>query len=175
MNIDRLYEIIRDCAVQCRTGPAVTVDGEEATEAQKQQINEGTMESGVIEFFSMPHISEVQKQRPDMKLVDMVFLDIAVDPAKAEKHRAELVSILNQYPEMDRLKSGPSYMELGAVFGDQGFAMMVMAVGSVLGLWGIISGKLTGMSDEDARDAAGIGFLLVSGYDPNGRPKAEVA
>lgn len=164
MDTDRLYELIRDCAVQCRTGPAVTVDGEEATEQQRSEINEGTLAGGIIEFFAMPHVSEVQKQRPDLKIVDMVFIDVAVDPVKAEKHRDEIVRILNDYPEMERLKGGPSYMEIGAVLGDQGFALAVMAVGSVLGLWDIISGKTIGASPQETKDMAGVGFLLISGY-----------
>jgi hypothetical protein len=172
MNTERLYELIRDCSVQCRTGPAVTVNGEEATDEQKQALNDGDFKSlggGVVEMFAMPHVSEVQKGRPDMTSVDMVFIDIAVDETKAKKHRDEIVSILNEYPDMERLKGGPSYIELGATVGDQGLALQLMAVGSVLGLWDIISGKTMGMTDEQARDAAGVGFLLISGYSPNGK------
>jgi hypothetical protein len=169
MKIERLYELVRDCSVECRTGPAVVVNGEPASEQEIEQIsNTGEVPPGVTEFYSMPHVSEVQKERPDLVIVDMVFIDVAVDKAKAEAHRAEFVEILNTYPDIERLRSGPTYMELGAEFGDQGFALRIMAIGSVLGFWEIISGKALGMGTEEAVSMAGVGFLLISGYNPDG-------
>lgn len=172
MNIERLYELVRDCSVECRTGPAVVVNGEQASEQDIDMLNAGEVPTGVTEFYSMPHVSTVQKERPDLVLVDMIFIDVGVDKARAEAHRAEFVEILNSYPELERLKGGPSYLELGAVFGDQGFALRIMAIGSVLGFWDIISAKTLGRSDDEAREMAGVGFLMVSGYTPEALPKS---
>jgi hypothetical protein len=171
MNIERLYELVRDCSVECRTGPAVVVNGEPASEQEIEQIsNTGEVPPGVTEFYSMPHVSEVQKERPDLVIVDMIFIDVGVDKARAEAHRNEFVDILNSYPNMERLRGGPSYIELGGEFGDQGFALRIMAIGSVLGFWEIISGKSMGANDEESRTMAGIGFLMISGYNPDGVP-----
>lgn len=98
------------------------------------------------------------------EMVDLEFLVIGVDRAAAERLRAELISILNTYPRPDRLASGPSYIEVGGEIGDQGAAFQLFALGKVLGLWGVITPATFGMKGEEAKRAAGAGYIMISGY-----------
>lgn len=180
MNTQRLVEILSDCSLQCRTGPQYVLNGEEATEQQAADLldpgvataqGREPVRGGVLEIFDMPHVSDVQKARSDVKIVDMIFVDVAVDTAKAESRRSELVEVLSEYPEMDRLTQGPSYIEIGADIGDQGLALQLMAVGSVLGFWQVMSGLTLGMDRDMARQMAGVGLLNITGYNPEGKAK----
>lgn len=144
MNTNRLYEILSKCTCQLRKG---------------EEVVEHTEPSGlrVKEIFAMPHESEA---RPEIEKIDMVFLTVGVGKAEAEKHRAELLTILKDYP---RLKDGPSYIEVGAEIGDQGAAFQLFALGKVLGFWDIITPKTFGMEGPEAMEAAGRGYIMVSG------------
>lgn len=106
------------------------------------------------------HESEIGNMTP----VDMVFVTIGVDTAKAEKHRAELVEILGTYPDPERLAGGPSYIEVGGVIGDQGAAFCLFALGQTLGLWEIITPATFGLTGDEARQAAGSGFIVITGF-----------
>lgn len=159
MNLDSLYAILADTTVQLRKG-----DVYEGTPELVEQAKAGTEElkgGGVLEVYAMPHVDEV---KPEIEKVDMEFLVIGVDKAKAETHRAELVELLNTYPRPDRLAAGPSYIEVGAEIGDQGAAFQLFALGKVLGLWDVITPALFGMTGEQARQAAGAGYIMMSGY-----------
>jgi hypothetical protein len=144
MNTKRLYEILSDCTVQLRKG---------------EEVTDTTLDSGlwVREIYAMPHESEAL---PTVEKVDMVFLTIGVDKAEAEKHRAELHAILSEYP---RFKDGPSYIEVGAEIGDQGAAFQLFAVGKVLGFWDVVTPMMLGFKGDEARDMAGLGYIMVTG------------
>lgn len=143
MNTSRLYEILQATTVQLRKGEVVEKDGNVTT------IN------------AMPHVDEA---KPEVERVDMEFLVIGVDKTAAEVHRDELVSILNTYPEPERLAGGPSYIEVGAVIGDQGAAFQLFALGKALGLWDVITPAKLGMTGDMARQMAGQGYIMMSGY-----------
>lgn len=152
MNLNRLYEILSDTTAQLRKGEVVTTD------------RSGPVEVTTID--AMPHESEAPTT---IEKVDMEFLVIGVDKAKAEQHRAELVEILKTYPQPDRLAAGPSYIEVGAEVGDQGAAFQLFALGKVLGLWGVITPASMGFTGAEARRMAGSGFVMITGFNPEGR------
>jgi hypothetical protein len=102
---------------------------------------------------------------PDLEKVDFEFLWIGVNRAKVEAYRQELIQLLNTYPRPDRLAGGPSYIEVGAELGDQGAAFQLFALGKVLGLWSIITPTSLGMSGLEAKEMAGQGFIMISGYN----------
>ena len=95
---------------------------------------------------------------------------VAIDQAKAEQHREELVELLEQWPTeawgqpTSPLSTGPSYIAAGAVLGDQTLAFIMFAVGKVLGLWGVITPKTLGLTGTEAGQAAGNGFVMMGPY-----------
>jgi hypothetical protein len=117
----------------------------------------------VTEIFAMPSVEEAPAH---LERVDVVFMVIGVDKAKAETHRAELAAILAEYPVPGRLENGPSYIEIGGVIGDQGAAFQLFAIGKVLGFWNILTPEAIGASGDEAVKLAGAGFIMISGYAP---------
>jgi hypothetical protein len=148
MNTGKLYRLLAETTVQLRKGDEV------------ETSHVGPVE--VVEVFAMPSVSEA---KPELEKVDLEFLVIGVDRAEAEKHRAEFIELLDTYPEPERLQGGPSYIEVGAAIGDQGAAFQLFALGKVLGLWDIITPKTLGFTGQQARDLAGSGFIMITGYD----------
>lgn len=147
MNITRLYEILGDCTMQLRKGDVV------------EKRSEGPVD--VTEVYAMPHVDEASSE---VEKIDLELLVIGVDRGAAAAHRDELVAILNDYPNPERLAGGPSYIEVGAEIGDQGAAFQLFALGKVLGLWDVITPGSLGITGEQARHMAGSGFIMMSGY-----------
>jgi hypothetical protein len=143
MNLEKLYEILRETTGQLRKGEVVEQKGI------------------ATHIYAMPHESEA---KPEIEKVDCCFLVIGVDKQKAEQHREELIEILNTYPDLNRLSQGPSYIEVGGVIGDQGAAFQLFALGKVLGLWQLITPELFGFTGEKALQMAGSGMVMISGY-----------
>lgn len=147
MNLDRLYKILNGTTVQLRKGEIVT-------EEEKLGLRVTTIDM-------MPRESEAHD---GIEKVDLEFLMIGVDKAKAEQNKAELISILKTYPQPDRLAGGPSYIEVGAEIGDQGAAFQLFALGKVLGLWDVITPARMGFTGAEARQMAGSGFVMMTGF-----------
>lgn len=146
MNLKLLHEILSHTTVQLRKGDVVR-------EEQAGPIN-------VVTIDAMPHVDDAL---PSLELVDMELLTVGVDKEEATKRRAELISILDDYPP-ERLAGGPSYIDVGAEIGDQGAAFQLFALGKVLGLWEVITPKTLGINGEKASELAGLGFIMISGY-----------
>lgn len=148
MNVERLWALLNECCVQLRKGAEVEVKG------------------GAVHMYAMPHESEVDEGEGDIwRKVDVHFVQIGVRRDKAEAHREELRSLLSEYPEPERLKSGPSYIEVGAVIGDQGMALKLFALGEVLGFWKVITPGTLRLTGVQADEAAGAGFVMISGFN----------
>lgn len=144
MDLDRLYQILRDTTVQLRKG----------AEVEEREV------SGVkvIEVYDMPHESKV----PDgIVKVDCHFIVVGVDKAKAQSHREELLKILKSYP---RLTDGPSYIEVGGEIGDQGAAFQLFALGEVLGFWNVMTPAKLRTRGPAADEMAGQGFVMIDGF-----------
>lgn len=147
MNTQRLHEILRLTTIQLRK------EKEMVTTEQVGSLNVTTINA-------MPHEDEVTKYEK----VDLEFLVIGVDHNLATKYKDELIKILKKYPEPKRLAAGPSYIEVGAIIGDQGAAFQLFALGKVLGLWEVITPATLGFSGKEATDLAGKGFIMISGF-----------
>lgn len=63
----------------------------------------------------------------------------------------------------DRLKQGPSYIELGGWLGDQTLAFRFMALGQLHGLWEIVTPERMGIPEPAASQLAGSGFIMITG------------
>jgi len=156
MNLDRLYEILRATTVQLRKG----------AEIEHERV--GSVD--VTHVWAMPHETEA---RPHVEKVDCELLVIGVDRARAEPLKAELQTILDDYPAPERLAGGPSYIEVGAEIGDQGAAFQLFALGQVLGFWKVITPSTLGMTGAEAKALAGQGFVMISGYRSSVRENAQ--
>ena len=146
MNLERLYEILSETTNQYRKGPEVTKEITENLE--------------VTHVFAMPPVDEAPET--DV-MVDVHFMQIAVNKEKAEKVRDELNEILDTYPDSDRLAGGPSYIEVGGVLGSQTGAFQLFALGEALGLWDVITPAKLGIEGEMADQLAGGGMVMISG------------
>lgn len=164
MNLPRLYQILGETTVQLRKGEVIHGD-KPLVDAINAGVEHDKLPGGVVTFDLMPHESAAA---PNIEKVDVEFMVVGVDRAAAERHKDELVSILKEYPEPERLARGPSYIEVGAVIGDQGAAFQLFAVGKVLGLWRVITPSMMGFTGAEAERMAGMGFVMVSGFSSAG-------
>lgn len=162
MDLEKLYEILAETTCQLRKG-----DVFEGTPALVEAAKAGTLGEanvgGVLEIFDMPSVDEAPA---DIEMVDVEFMKIGVDKAKAEARKADLIDILHAYPEPERLARGPSYIEVGAEIGDQGATFQLFALGKVLGFWSVITPVTFGITGALARELAGGGLVMISGWRP---------
>jgi hypothetical protein len=165
MDTRRLYEILRETTVELRKGKVF--EGSPSLVEQAERGDEELTGGGVLEVYMMPHVDE---SPADLEKVDVEFEIIGVNKALAEKRRDELVKILNTYPHPDRLADGPSYIEVGGEIGSQSGAFQLFALGKVLGFWDLITPSKMGFSGPEAREMAGSGFIMITGYRPGASP-----
>jgi hypothetical protein len=104
--------------------------------------------------------------RMETAVVGVHFFYVIVLMEKARSLREELVQLLLDYPQPDRLRGGPSYIELGGVVGDQGVALRLCALGEVLGFWKVMTPESMGFSGEEAQSLAGKGMVMITGFRP---------
>lgn len=147
MNLDKLHEILSLTTVQLRKGAEITE-------------RDTTSGLHVTEVYAMPHESEVSS----VEKVDLEFLVVGVNKAAAELHKAELIELLKDYPDPEQLAGGPSYIAVGAEIGDQGAAFCLFALGKMLGLWDVITPATMGFSGQQAKDMAGAGYIMITGF-----------
>lgn len=130
---------------------------------QLRKGSEVETKNGATHVFAMPHVDEAG----DLKQVDLHFIVIGVRQwLMTDENRSAFVRLCDSYPEPERFAGGPSYIELGGVFGDQGVALMFMATGEAFGLWKVITPKSLGIAGAEADQLAGSGMVLMSGYRP---------
>ena len=147
MNLKKLGDIINETTQEFRVGPTVT--------------HRRGKEISVTEVYAMPHESEAG---PELEMHDTHFIKVGVNKGRAQELRRELVSVLEEYPQADRLAQGPSYIEVGGVLGSQDHALRLFALGESLGLWEVITPQKMGITGADANDLAGRGFVMISGF-----------
>lgn len=93
--------------------------------------------------------------------VDVHFFWVS---AKNNPTKEELLGLLQaEYPNMERLRAGPSYIEIGGEIGDQGLALQLIGLGKLVGLWNAITPALLGCTPEQASEMAGRGFVMAGG------------
>ncbi len=94
--------------------------------------------------------------------VDVYFFWVS---AKNGPTKETLLALLeSEYPDLDRLRAGPSYIELDAAIGDQQLALRLIGLGKLVGLWDAITPAILGCDAEQAGIMAGSGFVMAGGF-----------
>lgn len=163
MDLNALHNILRNTCQQLRKGEVFEGDKGMVEWAKRADADEAAP-GGVLEVYAMPHAAD--PAFTGYEQVDLHFVRVAVDRKAAEAERENLITLLRQWPEPERLAGGPSYIEVGATIGDQGSAFELFALGKVLGIWDVITPELLGATGEDARQMAGSGFIMCTGFRP---------
>lgn len=103
-------------------------------------------------------VSNPEENQPNVHTVDMVFFEVAKrDGADVDEFR---VLVEAEFPRW--LDGGEhNYIEMGADIGDQGIAMMTMALGGLLGIWKVLTPALLGLPKELQLQMAGMGMLSI--------------
>lgn len=69
--------------------------------------------------------------------------------------------------DSERLKQGPSYIELGAWLGSQTVALLLMGLGAHFDFWEVVTPAALGITGGTAQEMMGQGFVMVA-------PKSEL-
>jgi len=102
--------------------------------------------------------------------VDVHFFWVS---AIGEPSRTDLFRLLEaHYPDLNRLRGGPSYIEMGGALGDQGIALRLIGLGHLVGLWAVVTPKTLGMTGAQADGLAGQGFVMAGGFLPGGEDQS---
>ncbi len=167
VNTERLRQILRETTTQLRKGEVI-----EGTPALAAALKTGDgiedLPSGSVHIYGMPHVREIENE--GIEKVDCHFIVIGVNKAKAESHRAEVVTLLGQWPTESwgqptrQLTEELNYIEVGSVLGDQGAALCLFALGQTLRLWKVLTPKVVlGVTGPTADMLAGRGYITISG------------
>lgn len=162
MNLDKLYEIIRETTAQFRKGEEF--QGSPAMVAwAKRNDPEEEAPGGVLEIYDMPPVTAIAPDA-DVFTVDCHFIVVAVHKKLAEEKKAALIELLEAPELKEAMAKGPSYIEIGGIIGDQGAAFQLFALGKVLGLWNVITPAFFGAEGDQADQMAGMGYIMMSPY-----------
>jgi hypothetical protein len=83
-----------------------------------------------------------EQHQPEGHTVDMIFFKVAANPKADKEVLRELVqkNPKGSHCDIDLFDGKEhSYMEIGGWIGDQGLALMLMGLGSILGLWELMT------------------------------------
>lgn len=162
----RLLELIEKTTQPLRKGSDLIIDGEAATDEQRQEFDQALIKGetprvgSVVEIMDYPHVSAV---KPDVPVVDVHFFTVAVNLPMAEENRADILAGIKALPCFQ--KDGEvSYIELGAELGDQEFALRLMGLGEALKIWRVYTpDRVLGDSipQDMKNEMAGMGFVTV--------------
>lgn len=112
---------------------------------------------------------EPETRQPEGHTADLVFFKVALSVPMGKDLVKELREAIKahkgDYNDMDIFDGEEhGYMEIGGWIGDQGDALMLMGMGSLLGLWDLLTPYtiLGEMCDEAmAKNLAGSGMVTV--------------
>lgn len=108
-------------------------------------------------------IDSLGNHQPEGHTVDMVFFKVAAKDAPEVREFVRLTrDHKGAFTDIDPLDGKEhNYMELGGWIGDQGLAMLYMALGVRLEVFSLLSPALLGLTGDMAMQVAGVGLLSV--------------
>ena len=113
--------------------------------------------------------AEKEAKDPTVKSADMIFFKVvAVKDPKADELRELIKNHQSEYGPIDLFDGKEhSYIEIGGFIGDQGAALLLMALGSILGLWKLMTPRmLPGIPEDMVQSMAGIGYITIQSPPP---------
>lgn len=105
-----------------------------------------------------------ETKQPGGHTADLVFFKVSAKPGVDVATLARLVreNKAGAYGDVDLFDGAEhGYMELGGWIGDQGLALTLMGLGSVLGLWELLTPSKLPIPRELQLQMAGTGMLSV--------------
>lgn len=100
------------------------------------------------------------EEQPKGHTADLIFFQVrAIGDPSVE---GLIAAIKDHCGELDLLDGKEhSYLEIGAWIGDQGYALMLMGLGSILGLWHLMTPRVLGFPEDMAMKLAGAGMISI--------------
>ena len=109
-----------------------------------------------------------EEKQPEGHTADLVFFKVSAKPEASADRLRELVkaNVKGSHCDVDLFDGEEhSYLEIGAWIGDQGVAMTLMGLGSLLGLWDLLTPRTMLppgiLTDAMVRQMAGQGYMTV--------------
>lgn len=106
------------------------------------------------------------QHQPAGHTADLIFFKVsAKDNPDTEKLRELIKAQKGEFNDCNLFDGRDhSYIEIGGWIGDQGLALMLMGLGSVLGLWKLLTPRTVlgaACTDELAQSMAGAGYVTI--------------
>jgi len=107
-------------------------------------------------------VANPEKHQPNGHTIDMVFFEVA---KKDDANKEDFLSLVEiEFPHwLDGEEH--NYIHMGAEIGDQGIAIMTIALGHILGVWVALTPALLPLPKELQKQMAGMGMLSMKVSD----------
>lgn len=104
-----------------------------------------------------------ERPDPDGHTADVFFFPVAANDAPdADEFRRLTRAHAGEFNACDPLDGGEhSYIELGGWIGDQGLALCYMGLGSLLGVYKLLTPKMLPIPPDMQQQLAGAGMIIV--------------
>lgn len=102
-------------------------------------------------------VANPEQHQPSDHTADLVFFKVAAKDADAPTFKA---LVAEEFPHWLDGKEH-SYLETGADIGDQGAALMAMGLGSVLGVWKLLTPAMLHIPADLQMQMAGAGMVSI--------------
>jgi hypothetical protein len=108
-----------------------------------------------------------EQHQPGGHTADLIFFKVSVKDGASSEELAKLVraNVKGSFGDVDLFDGEEhNYMELGGWIGDQGLAMMLMGLGTTLGMWTLMTPRTmlpAGTPDDLVQMMAGQGMIAV--------------
>jgi len=147
MNIIRMKELLEK----------TTTKGRKLLQPSTSMDIEGTgSRLSVSHYLPFPHYSELKDD--NTTIVDCGLIAVAVDTDILKQEKETFITLIDDYPEKDRLKSGLHFLEVGLLLGDPLDALCMFAVGYLLEMW-----ELEFLRDITEKDMMSPSHYIVRG------------
>lgn len=128
--------------------------------------NQKTKMNDLVEY-TISHSDMIeQKQNQEENVADMIFFSVKLKNNADANKLEHLIKEIKRGVHCDvNIMDGSEhgYIEIGGWIGDQRLALMLMGIGSLLGLWKLLTPRtlIPQIDDEIAKKMAGCGYVSI--------------